>query len=71
MKTGSIPVPASKYFISKRDWPDWPYIRFSIIEPEGGALFAAFVLPHHEGHGIGRQLVAAAELARPAQRHLA
>lgn len=36
-------------------------IGFSMIDPEGGSLFAAFVLPHHEGRGIGRQPVAAAE----------
>lgn len=36
---------------------------FSMIDLEEGSLFAAFVLPDHEGRGIGSQLVAAAEHA--------
>lgn len=40
---------------------DGGVIGFSMIEPEDGSLFAAFVLPQHEGRGTGRKLVAAAE----------
>lgn len=36
-------------------------VGFSMIDQEGGSLFAAFVLPSHEGRGIGRRLVAEAE----------
>lgn len=36
-------------------------IGFSMIDDEEGSLFAAFILPGHEGKGIGRQLVAVAE----------
>lgn len=36
-------------------------VGFSMIDAKAGSLFAAFVLPGHEGRGIGRQLVAAAE----------
>lgn len=38
-------------------------VGFSMIAVEEGALFAAFVLPSHEGRGIGRRLVRAAEQA--------
>ncbi|CAM3544348.1 GNAT family N-acetyltransferase [Rouxiella silvae] len=34
---------------------------FSMIIPEDGCLFAAFVLPAYEGLGIGKKLVQAAE----------
>lgn len=34
---------------------------FSMIDNEEGSLFAAFVLPAHEGRGIGARLVALAE----------
>lgn len=36
-------------------------IGFSMILPEEGCLFAAFVLPEYEGRGIGRSLVKLAE----------
>lgn len=36
-------------------------VGFPMIDATAGSLFAAFVLPRHEGRGIGRQLVAAAE----------
>jgi ribosomal protein S18 acetylase RimI-like enzyme len=36
-------------------------IGFSMILPDEGCLFAAFVLPKYEGRGIGRRLVALAE----------
>jgi len=36
-------------------------IGFSMIDPVEGSLFAVFVLPSHEGLGIGRRLVEAAE----------
>ncbi|MBY4840292.1 GNAT family N-acetyltransferase [Pantoea sp. DY-5] len=36
-------------------------IGFSIIFPDEGCLFAAFVLPEYEGKGIGRRLVMLAE----------
>ena len=36
-------------------------VGFSMIDPDEGSLFAAFVLPAHEGLGIGRRLVQAAE----------
>lgn len=36
-------------------------IGFSMILPDEGSLFAAFVLPEYEGKGIGRRLVALAE----------
>lgn len=36
---------------------------FSIVDLDDAALFAVFVLPGHEGHGLGRQLVARAETA--------
>lgn len=36
-------------------------VGFSMIDPDEGSLFAAFVLPSHEGKGIGRTLVQAAE----------
>ncbi len=36
-------------------------VGFSMIDASEGALFAAFVLPAHEGKGIGRRLVAVAE----------
>lgn len=34
---------------------------FSMILPDEGCLFAAFVLPEYEGRGIGRRLVEIAE----------
>ncbi|MFT3688734.1 GNAT family N-acetyltransferase [Paenirhodobacter sp.] len=40
---------------------DEAIIGFSMIDAEEGALFAAFVLPGHEGLGVGRRLVAEAE----------
>ncbi|WP_455844202.1 N-acetyltransferase family protein [Pantoea agglomerans] len=36
-------------------------IGFSMILPDEGCLFAAFVLPEYEGKGIGRRLVTLAE----------
>lgn len=36
-------------------------IGFSMILPDEGCLFAAFVLPDYEGRGIGRSLVELAE----------
>ncbi len=36
-------------------------IGFSMILPDDGCLFAAFVLPEYEGRGIGRSLVQLAE----------
>lgn len=36
-------------------------VGFSMIDPEEGSLFAAFVLPSHEGQGIGTRLVLSAE----------
>ncbi len=36
-------------------------VGFSMIDADEGSLFAAFVLPSHEGVGIGRLLVDAAE----------
>lgn len=36
-------------------------VGFSMIDPDEGSLFAAFVLPSHEGRGLGRRLVEAAE----------
>lgn len=36
-------------------------VGFSMIDPVEGALFAAFVLPSHEGKGIGKVLVQTAE----------
>ncbi|MBM3069706.1 GNAT family N-acetyltransferase [Enterobacter sp. RHBSTW-00994] len=38
-------------------------VGFSMILPEDGCLFAAFVLPHYEGQGLGKKLVHAAEQA--------
>lgn len=38
-------------------------IGFSMILPDEGCLFAAFVLPEYEGRGAGRRLVMAAEQA--------
>lgn len=40
---------------------DGQVVGFSMADLETGSLFAAFVLPSHEGKGIGRQLVQAAE----------
>ncbi|MDF3837720.1 GNAT family N-acetyltransferase [Cupriavidus basilensis] len=36
-------------------------VGFSMIDSNEGSLFAAFVLPSHEGKGIGKKLVQAAE----------
>ncbi len=36
-------------------------IGFSMIDQEDASLFAAFVLPSHEGRGVGRTLVSEAE----------
>lgn len=36
-------------------------VGFSMILPDEGCLFAAFVLPEYEGRGIGRRLVFLAE----------
>lgn len=36
-------------------------VGFSMIDPDEGSLFAAFVLPSHEGAGLGRKLVSEAE----------
>ncbi|NDL63014.1 GNAT family N-acetyltransferase [Enterobacteriales bacterium SAP-6] len=38
-------------------------VGFSMIDLAEGSLFAAFVLPSHEGKGIGKMLVQAAEEA--------
>jgi len=43
-------------------------VGFSMIDGDGGSLFAAFVLPAHEGKGLGRALVQVAEQAL-FQRH--
>lgn len=40
---------------------DEKIIGFSMILPDEGCLFAAFVLPEYEGRGIGRRLVEIAE----------
>jgi len=40
---------------------DGEVIGFAMIDAVEGSLFAAFVLPSHEGRGIGRQLVEIAE----------
>ncbi len=40
---------------------DGNIIGFSMIDADEGSLFAAFVLPSHEGRGVGRRLVEAAE----------
>lgn len=42
---------------------DGEVIGFSMIDVDEGSLFAAFVLPSHEGRGVGRGLVEAAEVA--------
>lgn len=36
-------------------------VGFSLIDMDAAALFAAFVLPSHEGCGVGRQIVQCAE----------
>lgn len=36
-------------------------VGFSMIDQQEGSLFAAFVLPSHEGRGVGRSLVNEAE----------
>lgn len=38
-------------------------VGFSMIDLSAGSLFAAFVLPAHQGRGIGKALVQAAESA--------
>lgn len=38
-------------------------VGFAMVEPDSACLFAAFVLPEHEGRGIGRALVAVCEAA--------
>jgi len=43
---------------------DGRIVGFSMVDLDEGALFAAFVLPSHEGRGIGRRL------ARPAEEVL-
>ncbi len=40
---------------------DGRVVGFSMIDIEEASLFAAFVLPSHEGRGLGRELVLAAE----------
>ncbi|GME45959.1 MULTISPECIES: GNAT family N-acetyltransferase [unclassified Pantoea] len=40
---------------------DEKVIGFSMILPDEGCLFAAFVLPEYEGRGVGRSLVELAE----------
>ncbi|HCM9647843.1 TPA: GNAT family N-acetyltransferase [Enterobacter bugandensis] len=40
---------------------DGKVIGFSMILPDEGCLFAAFVLPEYEGKGVGRSLVELAE----------
>ncbi len=40
---------------------DGNIIGFSMIDADEGSLFAAFVLPSHEGRGVGRGIVEAAE----------
>lgn len=47
---------------------DGRIVGFSMVDLDEGALFAAFVLPSHEGRGIGRRLVRPAEAAL-FQRH--
>lgn len=41
---------------------------FSMVDLDTACLFAAFVLPTHEGHGIGKRLIEVAEAAL-FQRH--
>lgn len=36
---------------------------FTMIDPEQGSVFALFVLPEHEGLGLGKQLMVQAEAA--------
>lgn len=36
-------------------------VGFSMIDPNEGSLFAAFILPSHEGRGIGKKLAQAAK----------
>lgn len=38
-------------------------VGFSMVDLDSGCLFAAFVLPGHEGHGLGTALIHAAEAA--------
>ena len=40
---------------------DGAVVGFSMIDAEEGSLFAAFVLPSHEGKGVGKWLVQVAE----------
>lgn len=40
---------------------DKKIVGFSMVDNDAGSLFAAFVLPEYEGHGIGTQLVKIAE----------
>lgn len=40
---------------------DGKVIGFSMILPDEGSLFAAFVLPEYEGRGVGRSLIELAE----------
>ncbi len=40
---------------------DGEVVGFSMIDAEEASLFAAFVLPAHEGQGLGKPLVLAAE----------
>lgn len=42
---------------------DGRIVGFSMVDLDEGALFAAFVLPSHQGRGIGRRLVQPAEEA--------
>lgn len=42
---------------------DGDVVGFSMVDLDDGVLFAAFVLPEHEGRGIGRALVEVAEAA--------
>lgn len=46
-------------------------VGFSMIDSVEGSLFAAFVLPSHEGKGIGKMLVQTAEVALFANHALA
>lgn len=46
-------------------------VGFAMVELDTACLFAAFVLPQHEGRGLGRDLVAVCEQALFRQHRLA
>jgi len=49
---------------------DGAVVGFSMINDESGSLFAAFVLPAHEGKGLGTALVRVAEDALFQRHHV-